>query len=98
MKIPLTIGNEIKLEEQVKFYKDYWEASKLTEKERIQKEFSEYKLGDTVLYKYNLGYVSKQQEEKYDNDICIAKGVITEVNKNMFKNFNRLKVKWFCLD
>ncbi len=75
---------EIKLDEQIKYYQDYWEKSKLAEKERKQKEFSEYKLGDTLLYKYELGYVSKRQEEKDDDDLCIAKGVVTELNNDKF--------------
>jgi hypothetical protein len=52
---------EIKLEDQVKYYQDYWEKSKNAEKKRKQKEFLEYKIGDTLLYKYELGYVSKKQ-------------------------------------
>ena len=65
---------EIKLDEQIKYYQDYWEKSKLAEKERKQKEFSEYELG----------YVSKRQEEKDDDDLCIAKGVVTELNNDKF--------------
>jgi len=56
-------GQEIKLDEQVKFYQDYWEKSKLAENERKQKEFLEYKIGDTLLYKYELGFVSERQEK-----------------------------------
>jgi uncharacterized C2H2 Zn-finger protein len=77
-------GQEIKLDEQVKYYQDYWEKSKLAEKEQKQKEFSEYNIGDTLLFKYNLGYVSKKQEEKYDNDFCIAKGIVTELNNDNY--------------
>lgn len=82
-------GQEIKLDEQVKYYQDYWEKSKLDEKELKQKEFSEYKMGDTLLYKYELGYVSKKQEEKDDDDLCIAKGIVTELNNDKFS----IKVK-----
>lgn len=73
-------GLEINLEEQIKFYKDYWEKSKLAEDNRKQEEFSRYKLGDTLLYQYNEGFVSQQQEEKYDFRTCIAKGIVTELN------------------
>lgn len=77
-------GQEIKFDEQVKFYQGYWEKSKLVEKERKLQEFSEYKIGDTLLYKYELGYVSKKQEKKYDDDLCIAKGIVTELNNDKF--------------
>lgn len=76
--------HEIKLEEQIKYYQHYWEKSKTSEKERKEKEFSEYKLGDTLLYKYHLGYVNPEQEKKFDDDICIAKGVVTDLNIDKF--------------
>jgi hypothetical protein len=77
-------NKEIKLEEQIKYYKDYWENSKKEELSRKQKEFSEYKIGDTLEFNYNKGFVSKEQEEKYDDDICIAKGIVTERNEKDF--------------
>jgi hypothetical protein len=85
---------EIKLEEQIKYYQDYWEKSKIAVKERKEKEFSEFQLGDTLLYKYHLGYVSSEQEKKFDNDICIAKGVIIEFNKEKF--FIKVKLIESC--
>jgi len=75
---------EIKLEEQIKYYQDYWEKSKKAELNRKQEEFSEYKVGDTLEFNYNKGYVSKEQEEKYDDDTCIAKGIIIERNEKDF--------------
>lgn len=71
----------IKLDEQIQYYKDYWEKSKKQELERKQKEFAEYEIGDTIIYKYELGYSTKEQEEKFDKDICLAKGKIIERNE-----------------
>ncbi|MDD2797923.1 MAG: hypothetical protein PHV20_04960 [Bacteroidales bacterium] len=75
---------EIQLEEQIKYYQNYWENSKNVELNRKHEEFSEYKIGDTLEFNYNKGYVSKEQEEKYDDDICIAKGIVTERNEKDF--------------
>jgi hypothetical protein len=77
-------NKDIQLDEQIKYYKDYWANSKKEELERIQEEFAEYKIGDTVLFYYNLGFTSTEQEEKYDEDICIAIGKITERNEEKF--------------
>lgn len=77
-------NKEIKLDEQIKYYQDYWENSKKEEVKRKQEEFSEYKLRDTIEFNYNKGYVSKEQEDKYDYDICIAKGIVTERNEKDF--------------
>lgn len=77
-------NKEIKLEEQVKYYQEYWENSKKTELKRNQEEFLEYKVGDTLKFNYNKGYVSKEQEDKFDDDTCIAKGIITERNEKEF--------------
>jgi hypothetical protein len=87
-------GQEIKLDEQVKYYQEYWEKSNLAEEERKQKEFSEYKIGDTLLYKYELGYVSKRQEEKYDDDLCIPRGIVKELNNDKF--FIKVKLIESC--
>lgn len=77
-------NKEIKLEEQVKYYQDYWEKSKKAELNRKQEDFSEYKVGDTLEFNYNKGYVSKEQEDKYEDDVCIAKGIVTELNEKDF--------------
>lgn len=75
---------DIELEEQIKYYQEYWENSKKDELRSKQEEFNEYKIGDILEFKYNKGYVSKEQEEKDDDDICIAKGIITERNEKDF--------------
>ncbi|WP_430613213.1 DUF6794 domain-containing protein [Flavobacterium sp. JP2137] len=77
-------NREIKLEEQIKYYQEYWENSKKEEFKRKQKEFSEYKLRDALEFNYDKGYVSKEQEDKYDDDICIAKGIVIERNEKDF--------------
>lgn len=77
-------GRDIKLDEQIKYYKDYWGKAKIQEEERKQTAFAGYHIGDTVLFNYRNRFVSKAQEEKYDNDVCTAKGIITEKNENEF--------------
>lgn len=77
-------NKEIRLEEQIKYYQDYWENAKKTELKGKTESFSKYKIGDTLEYSYRKGFVNKEQEDKYDNDICIAKGIITERNEKDF--------------
>ena len=77
-------GREIKFEEQIKFYHDYWENARKKELQIIQEEFSNYHKGDTVLFNYTYGFVSKLQEDKYDNDICMSKGIITATNEEEY--------------
>lgn len=77
-------NKEIKLDEKIKYYQDYWENSKKATLKRQQEAFSEYKIGAKVEFNYNKGYVSKEQEAKFDDDICIAKGIITELNEKDF--------------
>lgn len=77
-------GKEIKLDEQIRYYQDYWENIKTKKLKWKQEKFSEYKIGDTLEFSYNKGFVSKKQEEKWLDDICIAKGVIIERNETDF--------------
>ena len=77
-------GKEIDLDEQVKYYQEYWARTKSEQLKQTQKEFSEYKIGDTLEFNYNKGYVSQEQEDKDDEDICIAKGIVTERNEKDF--------------
>jgi len=83
------LDNPVNLNEQLNFYKDYWAKARREDTVRKIKEFHEYKLGDTVVYKYRYDYVSKEQEDKSDNDVCKALGVIKEKNDTAF----RLQVK-----
>ena len=41
-------------------------------------------MGDTLRFNYNKGFVSEEQKDKYDDDLCIAKGIITERNEKDF--------------
>ena len=77
-------NKDIKLQEQIKYYQDYWEKTKKAELSRKQEEFSKFKIGDTVEFNYNRGYINKEQEDKYYDDICIAKGIVTERNEKDF--------------
>ena len=77
-------GQDIKLAEQIRNYQDYWEKTKKQELDRRQEEFANYHIGDTVLYNYRNRFLSKAQEEKYDNDICTAKGIITAKDEEKF--------------
>jgi hypothetical protein len=77
-------GKDIKLLEQVKYYQDYWENTKKAEQKRKEEDFFKYNVGKKLEFNYNKGYVSKEQEEKFDNDTCIAKGIITERNQKDF--------------
>lgn len=72
---------EIRLDEQIKYYRGYWEKVKNDELEREEREFAGYHLTDTVLFCYRNGFSSKAQEGKYHNDRCTASGVITDLDK-----------------
>lgn len=74
------IGQDIKLEEQIRYYHEYWERVKREEIGRKKEELSAYHIADTVLFNYRDGFSSKAQESKYDNDLCIAKGIITDID------------------
>ena len=73
-------SKDFKLEEQVKYYEDYWKKAEKTETERKQSELNEFKVADTVEFAYSFGFVSKQQERKWFNDKCLAKGIVQEID------------------
>lgn len=77
-------NRKIRLEEQVKYYQDYWANAKKAELTAKTKSFSKYKIGDILEYSYPKGFISKEQEDKYDDDVCIAKGIITKRNEKDF--------------
>lgn len=70
----------IKLHEQIEEYKVYWANLNKLEQEKKIKDFAGYAIGDTVLYKYPKGFSSNKQEKKYEDDVCIARGVVLEKN------------------
>jgi hypothetical protein len=63
---------DIKLDEQIKQYKDFSEKIKQGEIERM----NEFDINDTVDFRYPFGFVSKDQEHKVIVDSCIAKGLV----------------------
>ncbi|REG83475.1 DUF6794 domain-containing protein [Winogradskyella sediminis] len=82
-------GTYIDLENQVKFYKEYWAESERKETERKKQEFSKYKIGDLVEFSYDYDFVSKRQEKKWMDDKCYATAIIKDLNPEEFE----LKVK-----
>jgi hypothetical protein len=74
------LSKPIKLDEQLSYYKDYWKKAKLEDSLNKLNEFKEYKVGDTVIYKYRFDYVSKKQEDDFYNDICKSTGIIMAKN------------------
>jgi len=77
-------NQEIKLDEQIKHYQDYWDKVKVEELAKKEEEFEAYKVGDTLKYTYRHGYLSKEQEKKEANDICIAQCVVLEKKKDNY--------------
>lgn len=82
-------GKAIMLEEQVKSEKEFWKQAKEKEEVTKKNEYLTFKIGDTVLFKYNYGYSTPEQENSHDNDSCQAKGLILDKNEKNFK----LKIK-----
>ncbi|TWR27777.1 hypothetical protein FPZ42_00760 [Mucilaginibacter achroorhodeus] len=78
------LQNPIKLAEQIQFSKDYLAKAQKDELNVKTKEFSEYHLNDTVVYKYPYGYVTTKQEDDADNDKCSAKGIVIAKNVKDF--------------
>ena len=87
-------GIDIDLDNQIKYYKDYWAESEQKETERKKGEFSEFKIGDIVEFSYDYNFVSKKQEEKWDNDKCFAKGIVLELDSSELKL--KIKLKKSC--
>ncbi|NDJ00080.1 hypothetical protein GWA97_13400 [Flavobacterium sp. LaA7.5] len=85
---------DLKLDEQIKYYVNYWKSAKEDEIRKRKEQFAEYKVGTTVLFLYNNGFVSEKQEELYDDDTCIAKGIVTELNNEDF--FIKVKLIESC--
>ncbi len=77
-------GKSIKLNEQVKECQDYWEKAKQEDLIKKKNEFGNYDVGDTVIFNYKYGFVSKFQEYRYDNDECNAKGIVTGKEESTF--------------
>lgn len=80
---------EIKLEEQIKPYKEYWEKIRKQTEEEYNEEFKKFKVGDTLTFKYLRTYVSDEQEKLDNSGACKAKGILLEKRNSDFN----LKVK-----
>lgn len=87
-------GIEIDLDNQIKYYKDYWAESERKETERKKEEFNEYKVGNLVEFSYDYDFVSKKQEEKWENDKCFASGIVLELDSLELKI--KVKLKRSC--
>ena len=87
-------GIEIELDNQIKYYKDYWAESERKETERKNKEFSEYKIGDIVEFTFDYDFVSKKQEEKWMDDKCYATAIIQDLNSEKLEL--KIKLKKSC--
>ncbi len=74
-------GEDIKLEEQIKHYQDYWIEMGKREEETKNEEFNKFNIGDTISYRYIYGYMSDEQENKRFNEECVAKGIVLAKNQ-----------------
>jgi hypothetical protein len=77
-------NEDFRLDEQIATYHAYWTKAKADELVEKQQEFDEFKVGDTVKFKYQYGYISQVQERKDDDEVCIAKGVVEEKDSKCF--------------
>lgn len=80
---------EIKLEEQIKPYKEYWEKIRKENEEEYNEEFKKFKIGDTLTFKYLRTFVDDVQEKLYREGNCRAKGILLEKTQSDFS----LKIK-----
>lgn len=94
-------GEDIKLEEQIKHYQDYWiemnkkeEEDKKVEENRKNEEFNKFNIGDTIDYRYTFDFVSEEQEEKWYKEECNAKGVV--LAKNQTDRLIKVKIIECC--
>lgn len=78
-------NEDIRFEEQIKENVEWEEKSKKDKIELEKKEFkekqetfNELKVGDILEFNYKYGFSSQSQEDKWMDDICLAKGVLVE--------------------
>uniref|UniRef100_UPI00404AA974 DUF6794 domain-containing protein n=1 Tax=Flavobacterium sp. TaxID=239 RepID=UPI00404AA974 len=78
-------NEDIRFEEQIKEYLEWEEKIKIDKLELEKKElkekqetFVELKIGDVLEFKYKYGFSSQSQEDKWMDDICLAKGILIE--------------------
>lgn len=85
---------DIDLENQIKYYQEYWSESERKETGRKRKKFGEYKVGDIVEFTYDYDFVSKKQEQKWMDNKCYAIGIIQELNSEKLEL--KIKLKKSC--
>ncbi|MDH6354984.1 hypothetical protein M2132_001321 [Dysgonomonas sp. PH5-45] len=81
-------GADIKLDEQILYYKNYWEKVKKDDDaewlvkriEYMSKEMVGYERDRAVYYNYPYGFSTEQEEDDYDERKCEAIGKITDVD------------------
>ena len=85
-------NEDIRFEEQVKEYLEWEEKAKSTKLEREKKEleekreaFAELRIGDILEFNYNYEYASQNQEDKWMDDTCLAKGILIEKDSENLK-------------
>ena len=78
-------NEDIRFEEQINEYVEWEEKSKKDKIELEKKEFkekqetfAELKVGDILEFNYKYGFSSQSQEDKWMDDICLAKGILIE--------------------
>jgi len=72
---------DIKLDEQIAYYKEFWRIAKIEENERKINRFNSFSIGDTIYFQYNYSFISTEQEDKYDDYSCIATGLVLATDK-----------------
>ncbi len=80
---------EIKLDEQIKPYKVYWEEIRKRTEAEYNETFIKFKVGDTLTFKYLRTFIDDEQEKLYYNGNCRAKGILLEKTQSDFS----LKIK-----
>jgi len=75
------LKQDIRFEERIKEAHEAEEKEKQEHEEAIKKQFSAYHNGDTVHFKYDMGYTSKAQEKQKDDETCIASGIIVDTKE-----------------
>jgi len=80
-------GKDLEFEKTVKRYIILRKRKEAEERKLRETLFSGFEVNDTVCFKYNLGFVSREQRSSFYNDSCDAKGVLLE------KNLSNLQLK-----
>lgn len=77
-------NHEINFNQQIQEIAEFSKKSQERQLKLKQEEFAEYRIGDTIQYKYNLGYSTPLQEQLFDNDSCRAKAQITGLDSTKY--------------